>query len=86
MPGLKNAGKDGAVGFVHEGRSLEVCFNVTAVHRNARMKVVLKGRRLWKKKFPWNPGSLCSERLRYRRIWEEKEVSAFFFMTKTGRS
>lgn len=56
MPGLKNAGKDGAVGFVHEGRSLEVCFNVTAVHRNARMKVVLKGETLVEEEVSLEPG------------------------------
>ncbi len=68
MPGLKNAGKDGAVGFVHEGRSLEVCFNVTAVRENARMKVVLKGETLVEEEVSLEPGGLCSERLRYRRI------------------
>ena len=79
MPGLKNAGKDGAVGFVHEGRSLEVCFNVTAVHENARMKVVLKGETLVEEEVSLEPGKPVLRTFEVPEDMEEKEVSAFLY-------
>ena len=79
MPGLKNAGKDGAVGFVHEGRSLEICFNVTAVHENARMKVVLKGETLVEEEVSLEPGKPVLRTFEVPEDMEEKEVSAFLY-------
>ncbi len=63
---------------MHEGRSLEVCFNVTAIHENARMKVVLKGETACGRSLPGTSEAYCSERLGCTEDSSgRKEVSAF---------
>lgn len=76
MPGLKNAGKDAAVGFLCTKGSLEICFNATAVHEKARIRVAVKGETLWEEEVSIGPGQPVCRSLKVPKLTEEKDVSA----------
>lgn len=84
MPGLKNAEKDGAVGFVLNGRRLEAAFQVTAVHKQARICVEVKGERLLEECLFLEPGQPCLRSLETAEGTQEKDIS-LFLLDESGK-
>lgn len=82
MPGLKNAEKDGAVGFVLNGRRLEAAFQVTAVHKQARICVEVKGERLLEECLFLEPGQPCLRSLETAEGTQERIYRCFFLMNR----
>ena len=82
MPGLKNAEKDGAVGFVLNGRRLEAAFQVTAVHKQARICVEVKGGGFWRNAFSWNRDSRACGAWKRRRGRRKRIYRCFFLMNR----
>lgn len=85
MPGLKNAEKDGAVGFVLNGRRLEAAFQVTAVHKQARICVEVKGERLLEECLFLEPGQPCLRSLETAEGTQEKDIS-LFLLDESGKT
>lgn len=84
MPGLKNAEKDRAVGFVLNGRRLEAAFQVTAVHKQARICVEVKGERLLEECLFLEPGQPCLRSLETAEGTQEKDIS-LFLLDESGK-